>query len=187
MHAPHFAGKTLWDKKLKMDLGHPPEVTSDFQLGETYIYFFKFDNPQGSPSAMFNVGHIGAATEVSGNLQAELQSFANNNELDVLILCLPGWDKIGAGKYPRNLLRILKPRVIVLTHYDSFFDPDRTVDPVRLVPTAKFNEFLNKLQKDIDGISNYTQFETILIPGVGTTLYLNKPPSGVINVSRLSR
>jgi len=36
-------------------------------------------------------------------------------------------------------------------------------------------------------IPNYTQFESILIPGVGTTLYLNKPPSGVINVSRLSR
>lgn len=75
----------------------------------------------------------------------------------------------------------------MLTHYDNFFDGDRTVDPIRLVPTAKFNEFLNKLQKDIEGIPNYTEFQSILIPGVGTTLYLNKPSSGVINVSRLSR
>jgi len=58
------------------------------------------------------------------------------------------------------------------------------------VPTANFNEFLNKLQKDIQDIDReygYDEFESILIPGVGTTIYLNKPASGVINVSKLLR
>jgi len=184
-HAYHFAGITLWDGKHNSDLPQPPRITNDFLTGTTYIHFFKFETPTGVANEMFNVGLVGAATEVDPALQNELQAFANNNDVDVLILCVPGWDKIKGEKYPGNLLEILKPRVIVLTHYDNFFDPDRNVDPQRLVPTADFNEFLNKLQKDINAISNYTQFESILIPGVGTKLYLNKQPSGTINVSKL--
>jgi len=192
-HAYHFAGITLWDDKLDSDLKEPPRITNDFQLGMTYIHFFKFEAPVGTGSTTYTIGVVGAATEVKDKddvkykLGEKLEIFAPNNKLDVLILCVPGWDHIKDKKYPGNLLKILKPRVIVLTHYDNFFNEKREKDPTRLVPSAKFNEFLNKLQKDIDGISGYDEFESILIPGVGTTLYLNKPPSGVINVSRLSR
>ncbi len=184
-HAYHFAGITLWDGKHNRDLRQPPRITNDFLTGTTYIHFFKFETSTGAANETFNIGLVGAATEVDTMLQNKLQTFANNNDVDVLILCVPGWDNIENEKYPGNLLEILKPRVIVLTHYDNFFDPDRNVDPQRLVPTADFNEFLNKLQKDINTISNYTQFESILIPGVGTKLYLNKQPSGTINVSKL--
>ena len=112
----------------------------------------------------------------------------------MLILCVQGWENIDGHEYPKNLIDILRPRVILLTHYDNFFNEERDDDPQRLVPSAKFNEFLNKLQKDIDQIQKkhysdkkYSDNVSILIPGVGTTLYLNKHAGGVINVSRLSR
>jgi len=193
-HAPHLFGITFWDGKHTKDLTEPPRITKDFKTGETYIHFFKFETPHGNPSATFNVGIVGAATEVLKDLPSDLQIFANNNEVDVLILCVPGWDNIYAEEYPRNLLRILRPRVILLTHYDDFFNEKREDDPERLVPTANFNEFLNKLQKDIDQIAKkdnekkkYSDTVSILIPGVGTTIYLNKPASGTINVSKLFR
>ncbi len=195
-HAPHLFGITFWDGEHTEDLKEPPRITKDFLTGETYIHFFKFEEPGGVDGAIFTVGLVGAATEVDGTLYGKLKNIADdiqnnikkkNKKLDVLILCVPGWDNIDGHEYPKNLIDILRPRIILLTHYDNFFDANRNVDPVRLVPSAKFNEFLNKLQKDIDGIPGYDEFESILIPGVGTTLYLNKPPSGVINVSRLSR
>ncbi|MCK5709003.1 MAG: hypothetical protein KAI07_00570, partial [Deltaproteobacteria bacterium] len=150
-------------------------------------HFFKFETLTGASNETFTVGLVGAATGVDRVLYTQLQTFARTNQVDVLILCVPGWDHIKDKKYPGNLLEILKPRVIVLTHYDNFFNEDRDEDPTRLVPTANFNEFLNKLQKDINAITGYTQFESILIPGVGTKLYLNKQPSGTINVSKLFR
>ncbi len=186
-HAYHFAGKTLWDGAQTTELQSPPRITNDFQSGETYIHFFKFETLTGASNETFTVGLVGAATGVDRVLYTQLQTFARTNQVDVLILCVPGWDHIKDKKYPGNLLEILKPRVIVLTHYDNFFNEDRDEDPTRLVPTANFNEFLNKLQKDINAITGYTQFESILIPGVGTKLYLNKQPSGTINVSKLFR
>jgi L-ascorbate metabolism protein UlaG (beta-lactamase superfamily) len=184
-HAYHFAGKTLWDGVQPTELTYPPRITNDFKAGETYIHFFKFETLTGASNETFTVGIVGAATGVDAVLDTQLRTFAINNQVDVLILCVPGWDNIQGEKYPGNLLEILKPRVIVLTHYDNFFDPDRNVDPQRLVPTADFNEFLDKLQRDINAITGYTQFESILIPGVGTKLYLNKQPGGPINVSKL--
>ena len=195
-HASHLFGITFWDGKHTEDLKEPPRITKDFLTGETYIHFFKFEEPAGVDGAIFTVGLVGAATEVDGTLYGKLKNIADdiqnnikkkNKKLDVLILCVPGWENIDGHEYPKNLIDILRPRIILLTHYDNFFNEDREKDPTRLVPTANFNEFLNKLQKDIDGISGYDEFESILIPGVGTTLYLNKPPSRVINVSRLSR
>ncbi len=194
--ARELVGLDVRDGEHTEDLKEPPRITKDFLTGETYIHFFKFEEPGGVDGAIFTVGLVGAATEVDGTLYGKLKNIADdiqnnikkkNKKLDVLILCVPGWDNIDGHEYPKNLIDILRPRIILLTHYDNFFDANRNVDPVRLVPSAKFNEFLNKLQKDIDGIPGYDEFESILIPGVGTTLYLNKPPSGVINVSRLSR
>ncbi len=195
-HASHLFDITFWDGKHTKDLKEPPRITKDFLTGETYIHFFKFEEPGGVDGAIFTVVLVGAATEVDGTLYGKLKNIADdiqnnikkkNKKLDVLILCVPGWENIDGHEYPKNLIDILRPRIILLTHYDNFFNEKREDDPERLVPTANFNEFLNKLQKDIDGISGYDEFESILIPGVGTTLYLNKPPSGVINVSRLSR
>jgi len=187
-HAHQFAGLTLWNKKLNKDLDKLPTITHDFQVGKTYIHIFELKAPDREGYVSYKVAIVGAATGLDEfGLANKLKAYASKNDLDVLILCVPGWENIKDKKYPGNLLKILKPRVIILTHYDNFFNEDREKDPTRLVPSAKFNEFLNKLQKDIDGISGYDEFESILIPGVGTTLYLNKPPSGVINVSWLSR
>lgn len=193
-HASHLFGITLWDGKHTEDLPEPPSITKDFLTGETYIHFFKFETLSGNKDEAFIVGLVGAATEVDDKLEDDLENFVASNKkndddtaVDVLILCVPGWDNIKKNEYPKNLLRILKPRIILLTHYDNFFNEDRDDDPTRLVPTAKFNEFLNKIQRNIDNIEDYGNFESILIPGVGTKLYLNKQPSGTINVSKLFR
>jgi len=94
---------------------------------------------------------VGAATGLDEfGLANKLKAYASKNDLDVLILCVPGWENIKDHAYPKNLIEILRPSTILLTHYDNFFNEKREDDPERLVPTANFNEFLNKLQKDID-------------------------------------
>ncbi|MBI2487187.1 MAG: hypothetical protein HYW01_09560 [Deltaproteobacteria bacterium] len=69
--------------------------------------------------------------------------------------------------YPGKLIEAFRPRVIILSHYDDFFEPDRKKRPINFVPSARFYEFLNKLQ----GYTEYDRFEKVLAPDVGTTLF----------------
>jgi len=169
-HAPIIAQQIPWDGQHDQDLEGPPRLAKEFLKGDTYVYFFKLMSGNVQDEVSYTVGIVGAATD----LPVGLEDF--NDDLDILIICVPGWHKI--DNYPLNLIRVLKPTIIILSHYDNFFDenyfdPNRGDEPIRLVPTSMLNEFLNMIQKDIDSIEGYDNFEAILIPGVGTTMYIN--------------
>jgi hypothetical protein len=182
-HASHILGYTFWDDTEAEELNSPPTITRDFQQGTAYIHFFKFKLPPGHKDKSFTVGLASAASKVPNNLMRHKGLLEG---LDILILCVPGWDKIEGEVYPKNLLEILKPRIILLSHYDDFFEPDRNEDPKELVLTVKLNDFLNNLQLYISEIPNYTQFETILMPGVGATLSFEKAKNNTLEISGLS-
>lgn len=162
-HAPHIKHFTLWDGYYTEDLTHEPKYAREFLKGNTYIHFFKFINENNTRS--FVIGLVGAATE----LPVSLNNFSD--PVDVLILCVPGWDKV--KHYPKNLIRVLKPRYIILSHFDNFLDESRDERPTRLAPTSKLNDFLNMVQEDINSINSYEDFNEIILPGVGSTLYID--------------
>jgi hypothetical protein len=60
-----------------------------------------------------------------------------------------GWNKV--ADYPQSLLTVLKPRIVVLSHYDNFFSPyknseDPAVD-MRFVMFADYEGFIQRLKE----------------------------------------
>jgi hypothetical protein len=146
-------------------LKHPPDNAYNHKLGYTYLYLFKLSNK----SKAYTVALTGAATNVNTKYN---QVSHITDEVDVLILCVPGWKY--KDQYPKELIKKLKPRYIILSHFDDFFETDRDKRPIKTVRTANLDEFILKIQDDINSIVNYGRFEKIIIPDVDTTVYLSK-------------
>jgi hypothetical protein len=90
--------------------------------------------------------------------------------VDVAILCAPTWE-LSEG-YPGNILQRLKPRHIVASHYDNFFQVNPK--PTEFVPLADMDGFLMRAQN----AARYPEFENILVPSVGSVLRLERKATG---------
>lgn len=124
----------------------------------------------------YKIGIAGAATDIDDYELKYMDNCTERNDdlcLDVLILTVPGWKF--KDEYPKGLIQKLRPHHIVLSHFDEFFDKKRDVStPVKTVITANLDEFILKLQDDIDSMSGYNRFESIIIQEVDTTIYISK-------------
>jgi hypothetical protein len=143
----------------------PPDNAYNYKLGYTYLYLFKLINK----SKAYTVALTGAATNVNTKYN---QVSHITDEVDVLILCVPGWKY--KDQYPQELIKKLKPRYIILSHFDNIFETNRNKKPIKTVPLAGLDEFILQIQDDINSIDNYGRFEKIIIPDVDTTVYLSK-------------
>lgn len=146
-------------------LKDPPDNAYNYRLGYTYLYLFKLSNK----SKDYTVALTGAATNVNTRYN---QVSHITDEVDVLILCVPGWKY--KDQYPKELIKKLKPRYIILSHFDDFFETDRDKRPINDLPFSGLDEFILQIQDDINSIDNYDRFEKIIIPDVDSTIYLSK-------------
>ncbi len=172
-HAPHFVIFSteidLWDEKLDTDRTTPPEYVSDFVAGKSLIYIFKLN----SDNKEYKVALVGAASMLPGGLEQE--------DIDILILCVPGSQYIkGYPKtYPLQFIEMLKPRFIMLSHYDDFFSPrendffDKRDKNVSTVLTSNFYGFIHDVQTYIANTTDYDRFESIIVPDVGAKMYFD--------------
>jgi hypothetical protein len=159
-HAPHLPlNITYFSGTVTKPLKEVPHRANQFKEGKTYVYLFKLTGKSGNKEVSYVVGIVGAAT----NMEKDL--IEASEDVDILILSVPGWHY--KKDYPGKLMEAFRPRVIILSHFDDFFEPDRQKRPITFVPTAKFYEFLRELQTH----TKYARFEKVLIPDVGSTMY----------------
>ena len=160
-HAPHLPPNfKYFSGKVTMPLKEPPRRANQFKEGKTYVYLFRLiQENRENKEVSYIVGIVGAATNMENDLVGV------NEDVDILILCVPGWQY--KKDYPGKLIEAFRPRVIILSHFDDFFEPDRQKRPIKFVPTAGFYEFLHELQT----YTKYDRFEEVLVPSVGTTMY----------------
>ena len=142
---------------------NPPQNAYHYKLGYTYLYLFKLSNK----SKAYTVALTGAATNVHTKYN-QVSHIAD--EVDVLILCVPGWKY--KDQYPKKLIRKLKPRFIILSHFDDFFESDRDKRPINDLPFLGLDEIIIQIQDDINSIPDYNRFEKIIIPDVNSTIYV---------------
>ena len=57
--------------------------------------------------------------------------------------------------------------------FDNFFETNRDKRPIKTVRTSELDEFILKIQDDINSIKKYDRFEKIIIPDVNSTIYVN--------------
>ncbi len=117
---------------------------------------------------------MGAASDIYEYELPYIKQCSDKNKdncLDVLILCVPGWKY--KTEYPKGLIEKLRPRYIVLSHFDNLFESDRDKKPIKTVRTSDLDGFILKVQDDINSTPKYDRFQKIIIPDVNTTIYLD--------------
>lgn len=133
----------------------------DFKVGDTYALLFELSNDRATNTVYF----VGAAHHGD-------EGFSDRPGLpvDVAILCVASWKNVQG--YPSQTIRRLRPRHIVASHYDDFFQVNDK--PPAVVPLADLEGFLTHVQKT----ASYSEFESIVLPAVGTVTRFEPKQAG---------
>lgn len=134
-HGPHLeCGYTLADGLIDHPRTTPPRDLLDFQAGEVFNYLIEMRAPGG---VRFNVFYLGAAfhfDESPGSLPPE------GTRIDVAIILAPSAKNVRG--YPADHLARLRPKNIVLSHFNTFIreDPDEQLayGPMDFAKMPKF-------------------------------------------------
>jgi hypothetical protein len=156
-HAPQAPNLLLYPGHVTRPLPNPPKRAGDYRCGDTYAYLFKLIRG----TTEFTVYFVGSATTPPiGFPPPDVDS------VDVLILCIPGWKNIRG--YPAELIERLKPRQVILSHFDNFLQEGRW--PKCVIPTADLRGFI---QETITACT-HPAFERLCVPDVGAVMRINK-------------
>ncbi|MNN33293.1 hypothetical protein D3C81_1470460 [compost metagenome] len=68
---------------------------------------------------------------------------ADGKGYDVEILCAASWDKV--PYYPAGLLRVTRPRLVLIGHWENFFGNDLD-KPARTIPLQNYSELIEQLE-----------------------------------------
>jgi L-ascorbate metabolism protein UlaG (beta-lactamase superfamily) len=154
-HAPHFFGHTFMAGDVVNPMTEIPSRVGQYLEGQTLVFLVDFLDDHGRVAWRIFIN--GAASSAAGaEALRKHQSLLNEHRINVAILCVPGWDKV--GDYPDSLLRLLRPENIVLSHYDDFGSPyiagEDPNNGMRFLPFANYDGFVERL-KLLDTSNNY--------------------------------
>jgi len=112
-HAPHLScGTVFLDRKLTEPRTSPPSNALDYPAGEVFNYLLELKH--GSTSfTVFSLGAVADLDEHPHSLPPP------GTRIDVLILCAPGATHVKG--YPEAHLNRLRPRHIVMSHFNTFW------------------------------------------------------------------
>jgi L-ascorbate metabolism protein UlaG (beta-lactamase superfamily) len=146
-HAPHFFGHNFMAGDVVRPMTSIPSQVGQYLEGQTLVFLVDFLDDQ--ESVVWRIFINGAANSAVGaEALRKHQSLLNEHRINVAILCVPGWDKV--DDYPDNLLRLLRPENIVLSHYDDFGSPyipgEDPKNGMRALPFANYDRFVERLR-----------------------------------------
>ena len=154
-HAPHFFGHTFMAGEVVRPMTSIPSRVGQYLEGQTLVFLVDFLDDHDR--VVWRIFVNGAASSTAGaEALRQHQSLLNEHRINVAILCVPGWDKV--DDYPDNLLRLLRPENIVLSHYDDFGSPyipgEDPNNGMRFLPFADYDGFIDRL-KQLDTLKSY--------------------------------
>jgi L-ascorbate metabolism protein UlaG (beta-lactamase superfamily) len=142
----------LYPGQVKDPRAKEPRSACDFRVGDCYALLFELSNAH----VTYKIYFIGAPH--GGD-----EPFPRNADpVDVAILCVPTWNR--SKGYPDNIIHTLKPRHIVASHFNNFFQVNDK--PPEIVALADLDGFLLRAQNS----ASHPGFESIVVPPVGSLL-----------------
>jgi L-ascorbate metabolism protein UlaG (beta-lactamase superfamily) len=160
-HGPHLkCGFTLANGVITKPRRTPPRKLTDFQAGEVFNFLIELRSPSG---AGFNVFYLGAPFDLEERPESLPPA---GTHIDVAIILAPTADNVSG--YPERHLAQLRPRHIVLSHFNTFAkeDPDAQLALGGI-------DFVNmpKLSREVqstfaNNVTGYPQFEKLHIPAI---------------------
>lgn len=143
-HAPHFWGLKFFGGSYDTDLRALPTRASAWREGQTLSYLIDFLGPEGQVE--FRIYYQDAASTPPAGFPPVFDQTADQRRVDVAILCASGFEQV--ENYPEGIVQYLKPRALVIAHWENFFSPLHQ-DPRRLrtVPRLDLQKFRRRLER----------------------------------------
>ena len=147
-HAPHFWGIRLADREIRERWTDPWEKRHflSLQSGKTFAFVIELMSPADPEKTVFRIYYQDSANPPDKGLPR----MEDGTPFDLAVLCMASHQFV--HNHPGAILGDVKPRHVLVTHYESFFqDRDR---PVRFVPfltNGSANGFLRKTRDALQG------------------------------------
>lgn len=142
-HAPHFDGYTLYEGERTRPLRERPHRAEDWVDGETYAFLIDFLSAEGEVA--FRVYYQDAVVAPPYGLAPA--SLSSGHPADVAILVPATFDQV--DWHPEALIENLRPRHVLLAHWEDFFVPVDT--PTRSLRFTDLEHFEERLEAVFEG------------------------------------
>ena len=144
-HSPHILGIKFSSGKVKTKLSRLPRRACNWKEGQTYAYVIDFLGDDGE-TVDFRIHFQDAASGPSLGSSPQFNAPADRKQVDLCIMCVAAFEQV--KHYPETIIRELKPRYVILGHWENFF-ASWTDDPKRLrhVPFTDPRRFIKRLEK----------------------------------------
>ena len=138
-HAAHFRGLNFMQGRLEADLEELPRRATEWLAGLTLTFLIEFLSSDGA-TAVFRIHYQDTASTPPAGFPP-----AGIGRVDAALTCVASHREVEG--YPEELLRILKPRHVVLGHWEDFFEP-YTQDPevLQVVPFSYPRQFIRRVE-----------------------------------------
>lgn len=143
-HAPIVAHLKFFEGTYGEPLAELPTRAYRWREGQTLAYLVDFLSADGK-TVEFRIHYQDAASNAPLGFPPPFEQPQDQRRVDLAIVCMPGFDQV--EKYPEAIIERLKPRFVVIIHWENFFDllPDDPRD-LRIVPSVNAERFLARLQ-----------------------------------------
>lgn len=132
-HASHFYGVKFYSGHYVRPLRSPPTHAADWKEGEPLAFLIDLLGQNGN--VVFRIYYDDAAHNFPYGFP-DPKTLAEHR-VDAAILTVASFQEV--ADYPDALLRYLRPRYVLLGHWEDFFTaPDKCVRPVRFTDLAIF-------------------------------------------------
>jgi hypothetical protein len=158
-HAPQVGNRLLYPGRITEPLTTPPTRAKDFRAGDVLAYLVELD----AGTKTYRVVFLSSTPTRHRELARELEA---SSPVDVLILPVASWEKVDG--YPRTLIQALRPRYILLSHFNDFFGPR---SPRRTLVLVDLDGMLREVQRVVSAEDD-PEFEQIMVPDIKATLTL---------------
>lgn len=163
-HAPQIGPIELFEGRVEEDRRAPPRSAWGWKRGRPLAFLVDWLDEGGD--VRFRLHYQDAASEPP--LGIPTRERLAEAPVDLAVLCVGG--SAGADGYPRAVLEALRPRHVLLGHWEDFFrDPG---EPARVVRGTDLADFLARLERAPPAPTGWTLPE----PGVTLTFRTCPPP-----------
>ena len=157
-HAPHFRGIELYEGFYRSRQPDLPVFAWDWVGGETLAYLIDFLDENGQVE--FRIHYADATSSPPDGHVAP--AVLAEHPVDLAVLCPPSFSY--ATDYPEGILANLRPRFVMLGHWEDFFRP-RT-EPTKVVRLFDVQEFVRRMKTALPADTEWWMPE----PGVAVQL-----------------
>lgn len=155
-HAPHFANIRLANDSLSTQQQALPQNVAAWKSGLTISYLIDFLEPhRGNP--IFRIFYQSSASKAPAGFPS-ISKLNDDKSVDVAILSVANYANV--DEYPQRIIRYLRPKTVILIHWEKFWQPDTSENP-QPMPGIKIDDFITRVNEAAETYRANSDFQVI--------------------------